>query len=125
MPVKVAMIVFSKLRLRTELAGQQATCQRYSCQDAHTMLTCSSKKLFRRLETKHVEDDLHALNVRIGNRFERPVHTLQSPTITADFTPPHQPLQHAHSLRHIIPLTPTPLRITASKRSGLQVAQAA
>src|SRR5258708_34066579 len=102
MAVKVAMIVFSKLRLRTEVAGQQATCQRYSCQDAHTMLTCSSKKLFSRFETKHVEDGLHALNVRIGNRFERLVHTLHAHTIKAAFTLLHQAIKTATNLCHTI-----------------------
>src|SRR5215470_16817762 len=98
------MVVLGKLRVRGELACQQAACQRYTRQDANLAIASGSKELLGRLETEHVEDDLDTLEIWIGDCLERLVYALHTDTIKADLALLHQVVEDAEDFRHIIDL---------------------
>ena len=66
------------------------------------MLTCDRKKVLGWPEPKQVEDELHALDVRVADRFERLVHTLYAHPLGADFALLHQVIEDAKDLRHVV-----------------------
>ena len=88
------------------------------------MFACSCKKLLRWLKAEHVEDDLDALDVRIGNRFERLVHPFHAHAIEAKLPLLHQVVEDAKDLGHVIDFGRWTVQLEEVNRLCLQIPQA-
>src|SRR2546421_2971006 len=96
------MIVLSKLCVGTESTCKQPTGQRHTCQDTDLPLRCSGKEFFRWLESKHVENDLDALKMRIVDCLECLIYAFHAHTVITNLALLHQIVKDAEDLRHVI-----------------------
>src|SRR5579859_6312342 len=124
MAVVVTVIGRGKLRLGTKFAGQQSTCQGDTSQNTDVALTRGGEKLFRGFEAEHIEDNLYALEIGIGDCFERLVHALDADTVEANLALLYQVVEDAKDFWHGINLRRRAVELEKVERFGLQVAQA-
>src|SRR6266700_7467947 len=125
MAVETTMLVGSEVGIRAEFAGQESTCQRDTSQNPNLTFTCDRKKVLLWLEPEQVEDELHTLNVRVADGFERLVHPLYTHPIIADFALLHQVIKDAKDLGHVVDFRRWSMQLQQIEGLHLQVAQAA
>src|SRR2546421_9331116 len=118
------MIVLSKLCIGSQSPCQQSTGQRHTCQDTDLPLRCSGKEFFRWLESKHVENDLDALKMRIGDCLERLIYAFHAHTVKTNLALLCQVVEDAKDLRHVINFGRRAVELEEVERLCFQVAQA-
>src|SRR5438876_1209953 len=104
MTVEVTVVIWVKLGAAGKLCCEHPTCQRHTRQDSNLALASGCKELLCRFETEHVEDNLNALDIRIGNRLESLVHSLYADSVKANLTLLHQVIEDTKDFWHIIDL---------------------
>src|SRR5260370_39641971 len=119
------MVGWSKLCVTGHLTCKHTACQRYTCQDANLAFAGSSEELLGRLETEHVENNLDALQVWVGDRLESLVYTLYADTIKADLALLYQVVEDTKDFRHIVDLVWGAVELKQVECLHLQVLQAA
>src|SRR6266480_6239536 len=108
-----------------KLSCEHSTCQRHACQDSNLSFTSGCKELLGGFEAEHVEDNLNALDIWIGYRFESLVYSLYTDAVKSHLALLHQVIEYAKDFRHMIDLSGRTVKLEKIKRFHVQVSQAA
>ena len=87
-------------------------------------LTSGCKELFCGFETEHVEDNLHALDIRIAYRLESLFYSLYTDAVKTHLALLHKIVKDTKDFRHVIDLCWWGVKLEKIKRFHLQVLQA-
>src|SRR5258708_8993610 len=97
-----AVIGGGKVRVGTQLAGKQATGQGHTHDNTHLAFASRREELLLRLEAEHVEDNLHALHMRILNSLERLPDGFDADAIITNLALLYQLVHDGEDFRHVI-----------------------
>jgi len=102
--VEVSVIVLWKLRLRGYLACKETACQRNTDYYSNFPLLCCGKEICGGLQSEHVEDDLHALEIRVFCGLERLGDLLDADPIVSHLAFTFQFIKRSENFRPIVDL---------------------
>src|SRR5690606_18637128 len=123
--VEVAVVAFLEAGIRAELAAEHAAGQRYARDHRHAAALGLGEEQLRRAQAEHVEDDLHAGDVRVFDRLEGFLDALDAHAVARDRAALDQPLQVFEQLRVVVGVGRRAMQLQQVEGLDLQVAAAA
>src|SRR5437762_85873 len=125
MTVEVAVVVWVKMGVAAKLSCEHPACQRHTRHDSDLSPTSGCKELFCGFETEHIEDNLNALDIRIGYRLEGLIYSLYTDAVKTHLTLLHQVIEGTKNFWHIVDLCWRTVELEKIERFHLQVLQTA
>src|SRR5271165_956928 len=121
--IEVAVIVGREGGIATEFAGKETARQRHACQDANLLPFGLREEEFRGPLAEAIEDDLHGLDIRVLDCFQRFLDLFDADAVIAEFAGFYQIIEHGEDFGAVIDFRGRTMKLQQVQGIGREISQ--